>query len=140
MAQDDRIGLTIRAVRFTAVIGGRPSWRTRANRVRSIGTAPDWPCDFNLCSPPPNSLRLRRVVQAASASDRDRSKGASRTDHPVDQHGAHWHIGCPSWLHTSKQVCSLGPSRTRHANPSVDVHSTGPVLLSGVEPQAVAPW
>jgi len=51
----------------TAIIGGRPSWRTRADRVRSIGTAPDWPCDFNLCSPPPNSLRLRRVVQAASA-------------------------------------------------------------------------
>jgi hypothetical protein len=47
--------------------------------------------------------------------------------------------GCPSWLHTSKQVCSLGPSRTRHAKLSVDVHSTGPVLLSGVEPREVAP-
>jgi hypothetical protein len=30
------------------------------------------------------STELRRVVQAASASDRDRFKGASRTDHPVD--------------------------------------------------------
>ena len=72
----------------TAIIGGRPSWRTRANKVRSNGTAPDWPCDLNPSSPPPSL-----------------------------------HIGCPSWLHTSKQVCSLGPSRTRHANPSVDVHS-----------------
>jgi hypothetical protein len=65
----------------TAIIGGRPSWRTRADRVRSNGTAPDWPCDLNPSSPPPSL-----------------------------------HIGCPSWLHTSKQVCSLGPSRTRHAN------------------------
>ena len=79
--QDDRIGLTSLHGSSTAVIGGRPSWRTRADRVRSNGTAPDWPCDLNPSSPPPSL-----------------------------------HIGCPSWLHTSKQVCSLGPSRTRHAN------------------------
>jgi hypothetical protein len=53
-AQDERIGLTSSRGSSTAVLGGRPSRRTRANKVRSNGTAPDWPCDFNPSSPPPS--------------------------------------------------------------------------------------
>jgi hypothetical protein len=81
------------------------------------------------------------IVQAASASDRDRSKGASRTDHPVDRHGAH----CEKyWLsklaaHEQTVVCSLGPSRTRHANLHLMSTPTGPVLLSGVDLREAAP-
>jgi hypothetical protein len=57
MAQDDRIGLTSSRGSSTAAMGGRPSWRTRANKVRSNGTAPDWPCDFNASSPPTDLRR-----------------------------------------------------------------------------------
>ena len=99
MAQDDRIGLTSSRGSSTAAMGGRPSWRTRANKVRSNGTAPDWPCDFNASSPPQSSGGSSRLPARAIVIAPRGRHGLTILSTTL-QHNR----GCPSWQHTSKEV------------------------------------
>ena len=86
--------------------------------------------------------RPKAIVQGSPhARGRIRSQGASRTDRsgkglPGDDHQGF--MAVQSHCARANTSAHKGSQRTRQLNLIV-VHSTGPVLLSGVEPQEVAP-
>jgi hypothetical protein len=94
----------------------RPSTLAHASEQSSLKLGPHRTghANFNLCSPPPSYGGSSRLPARAIVIAPRGRHGLTILSTTLQDNS-----GCPSWQHTSKGACSLGPSRTRHANLSV---------------------